>query len=92
MKYTAILGDKFIIEPFETVPLKLDHTQAILPATVVYGGRNQVYIYTDLEYNVGQCVSIGGYSVGGKKFRLIELSITDYPVLDNALITEKEKI
>lgn len=92
MKYTAILGNKFIIEPFETVPLKLDHTKSILPATVAYGGPNSVYIYTDLEYKIGQSVSIGGYPVGGKKFRLIELSITDYPVLDNALITEKENI
>ena len=92
MIYTAKLGNKYIIEPFENIPLKLDHSDKILPAVVTYVDRNTVKIYTDLEYNVGQFVSIGGWPTGGKYFRLDEVSITNYPVLDGAYIIEKEDL
>ena len=92
MKYTAILGNKYRIEPFELAVLKLDHGSEILPANVVYKDTNSVYIYTDLEYEVGQTVSVGGYPISGKWFRLEEVSITNYPALENAYITEKEYI
>ena len=35
-------------------------------------------------------VSIGGYPYGGRKFRLLELSITDNPVLDKAKIISRK--
>ena len=92
MKYTVKLGNKWKVEPFELVPLKLDHSSQILPANVVYVDSSTAYIYTDLEYNVGQKVSIGGYPISGRRFRMIELSITNYPVLDGAEIIEKENI
>lgn len=92
MRYTAKLGDKYFIEPFEMVPLKIDHSDKILPANVVYVDYNTVYIYTDLEYDIGQFVSIGGYQIGGNNFKMIELSITSYPVLAGAMITEKEDL
>ena len=43
-----------------------------------------------LLYEVGQFVSIGGYPYGGRKFRLLELSITDNPVLDKAKIISRK--
>lgn len=92
MRYTAKLGGKYNVQPFELVPLKLDHGSEILPANVVYVDNNTVYIYTDLEYEIGQFVSTGGYLISGKKYNMIELSITDYPVLEGAKITEKEDI
>lgn len=92
MRYTAKLGGKYNIQPFELVPLKLDHGKEILPANVVYVDSNTVYVYTDLEYEIGQPVSTGGYLISGKKYNMIELSITSYPVLENAKIIEKENI
>lgn len=92
MKYTVKLGGKWKVQPFETVPLKQEHTAQILPANVVYVDSNTVYVYTDLEYEVGQKVSLGGYPVNGKKFKMIELSITDYPKLQGAEIIEKVEI
>lgn len=92
MKYTVKLGGKWKVQPFELVPLKQEHTKQILPANVVYVDYNTAYIYTDLEYEVGQFVSIGGYQMSGKKFNMIELSITDFPVLEGAQIVEKEEI
>lgn len=92
MKYTVKLGGKWKVQPFELIPLKQEHTAQILPANVVYVDSNTVYIYTDLEYEVGQKVSLGGYPVNGKKFKMIELSITDYPKLQGAEIIEKVEI
>ena len=37
-------------------------------------------------------MSVGGYNISGKKFKLIELSITDFPVFETAQIVEKEDI
>ena len=92
MKYTVKLGGKWKVQPFELIPLKQEHTAQILPANVVYVDSNTVYIYTDLEYEVGQKVSLGGYPINGKKFKMIELSITDFPKLQGAEITEKVEI
>ena len=92
MKYTATIGNKYRMLPFESIPLKLDHAKQYLPAYVTYKDPTSVYIYTDLEYNVGQFVSIAGYPVSGRKFKAIEISITDYPVLEGAMITEREEI
>lgn len=91
MKYTAKLGNYWKVQKFSDVPLKLEHKET-LPAIVTYCDSNTAYIYTDLQYEVGQKVSIGGYPINGKKFQMIELSITDYPVLVEAEIVEKEEI
>lgn len=91
MRYTAKLGGKWRVQPFDLVPLKLEH-KTILPANVTYVDSNTAYIYTDLEYEVGQKVSIGGFPVNGKKFKMIELSITNYPVLADAQIIEKVEL
>lgn len=91
MKYTAKLGGYYNVQPFLDVPLKLEHKEN-LPAIVNYKDYNTVYIYTDLEYEIGQKVSIGGFEIGNRKFNMIELSITDFPVLEGAMIVEKEEI
>lgn len=88
MIYKAILGNQYIINDFiENVELRLEHG-IILPATIYKFDRNTVIIDTPLVYPIKQPVSIGGYAEGGKRFRMIELSITDFPVLANAYISE----
>lgn len=91
MKYIAKLGGYFDVQPFSDVPLKQEHKDN-LPAIVTYKDYNTAYIYTDLEYEVGQKVSIGGFEIGNRKFKMIELSITDNPVFDEARIIEKVEI
>ena len=89
MKYYAKLGGQYNIDDFiDNVELRLDHTQ-ILPGTVKKIDGNTVLIDTPLNYRIGQGVSIGGYETGGKGFRLMELSITDYPVFADAKITRR---
>ena len=88
MIYKAILGNKYIINDFiEKVELRLEHN-IVLPADIYKYDRNTVIIDTPLLYQVKQGVSIGGYPEGGKNFRLLELSITDFPVLENSYISE----
>jgi hypothetical protein len=89
MKYYAKLGSQYNIDDLiDEVELRLDHTQ-ILPGTVKKIDGNTVLIDTPLNYRIGQGVSIGGYETGGKGFRLMELSITDYPVFEDAKITRR---
>ena len=89
MKYYAKLGGKYRIDDFiDNVELRLDHTQ-ILPGTVKKIDGNTVLIDTPLNYRIGQGVSIGGFETGGKGFRLMEVSITDYPVFVDAMITRR---
>ena len=89
MKYYAKLGSQYNIDDFiDNVELRLDHTQ-ILPGTVKKIDGNTVLIDTPLNYRIGQGVSIGGFETGGKGFRLMELSITDYPVFADAKITRR---
>lgn len=89
MKYYAKLGGQYRIDDFiDNVELRLDHTQ-ILPGTVKKIDGNTVLIDTPLNYRIGQGVSIGGFETGGKGFRLMELSITDYPVFADAKITRR---
>ena len=89
MKYYAKLGGKYRIDDFiDNVELRLDHTQ-ILPGTITKIDGNTVLIDTPLNYSIGQGCSIGGYETGGKGFRLMELSITDYPVFADAKITRR---
>ena len=89
MKYYAKLGGQYRIDDLiDEVELRLDHTQ-ILPGTVKKIDGNTVLIDTPLNYRIGQGVSIGGYETGGKGFRLMELSITDYPVFADAKITRR---
>ena len=89
MKYYAKLGGQHRIDDFiDEVELRLDHTQ-ILPGTITKIDGNTVLIDTPLNYRIGQGVSIGGYETGGKGFRLMELSITDYPVFADAKITRR---
>lgn len=88
MIYKAILGNKYIINDFiEKVELRLDHN-IVLPADIYKYDINTVIVDTPLLYKVGQPVSIGGYPEGGKGFRMIELSITDFPVLKDSYISE----
>lgn len=88
MIYKAILGNQYIINDFiENVELRLEHG-IVLPADIYKYDRNTVIIDTPLVYSIKQGVSIGGYPEGGKRFRMIELSITDFPVLKNSYISE----
>ena len=90
--YTASIGHKYQIPSFKgSYPLRLDHGQ-LLNGRVYYDSNKTLRIETTLFYEVGQKVSIGGYPMGGKMFRLLELSITDYPVLDNAYIISRKEI
>ncbi len=87
--YIASIGNKYKIERYPNyVPLKLDHRN-VLQGKVYYDTQNTVRIETTLSYNVGQKISIGGYPIGGKKFRLLEVSITDNPVLADSQIIER---
>ena len=89
MKYYVKLGGKYNIDDLiDEVELRLDHTQ-ILPGTIKKIDGNTVLIDTPLQYKLGQGVSLGGFETGGKGFRLMELSITDYPVFADAKITRR---
>ncbi len=89
MKYYATLGGQYRIDDLiDEVELRLDHTQ-ILPGIITKIDSNTVLINTPLQYRIGQGVSIGGYETGGKGFRLMEVSITDYPVFADAKITRR---
>ena len=89
MKYYAKLGGQYRIDDLiDEVQLRLDHTQ-ILPGSITKIDRNTVLIDTPLNYRIGQGVSIGGFETGGKGFRLMEVSITDYPVFADAKITRR---
>ena len=89
MKYYATLGGQYRIDDFiDEVELRLDHNE-ILPGTITKIDGNTVLIDTPLQYKLGQGVSIGGYETGGKGFRLMEVSITDYPVFVDAMITRR---
>ena len=89
MKYYVKLGGKYNIDDLiDEVELRLDHTQ-ILPGTIKKIDGNTVLIDTPLNYKLGQGVSIGGFETGGKGFRLMEVSITDYPVFQDAKITRR---
>lgn len=91
MIYKAVLGKRYIIDDFiDTVELRLDH-ETILPAKVYKLDGDTVIIDTELLFAVGQPVSMGGYptgSNGNRNFRLLEVSITNTPVLEKAMITE----
>ena len=90
--YIATIGDKYQLPSFKgSVPLRLDHLQ-LLNGKVYYNSKKTLRIETTLFYDIGQKVSIGGYPMRGKNFRLIELSITDYPVLDNACIISRKEM
>ena len=89
MKYYAKLGGQYRIDDLiDEVELRLDHNE-ILPGSITKIDGNTVLIDTPLNYRIGQGVSIGGYETGGKGFRLMELSITDYPVFADAKITRR---
>lgn len=89
MKYYAKLGNQYNINDLiDEVELRLDHNE-ILPGTITKIDGNTVLIDTPLNYKLGQGVSIGGFETGGKGFRLMELSITDYPVFVDAKITRR---
>ena len=89
MKYYAKLGGQYRIDDFiDNVELRLDHNE-ILPGVITKIDGNTVLIDTPLNYKLGQGVSIGGFETGGKGFRLMEVSITDYPVFADAKITRR---
>lgn len=92
IEYFATIGRKYKIQRFEgSVPLRLDHKD-ILQGAVYYVNPEMVRITTTLLYEVGQEVSIGGYPIGGKWFKLEELSITNNPVLEQSKIIERVEI
>lgn len=89
MKYYAKLGGQYNIDDLiDKVELRLDHNE-ILPGSITKIDGNTVLIDTPLQYKLGQGVSIGGFETGGKGFRLMEVSITDYPVFQDAMITRR---
>ena len=89
MKYYAKLGGQYRIDDLiDEVELRLDHNE-ILPGVITKIDGNTVLIDTPLQYKLGQGVSIGGFETGGKGFRLMEVSITDYPVFVDAMITRR---
>ena len=89
MKYYAKLGGQYNIDDLiDKVELRLDHNE-ILPGSITKIDGNTVLIDTPLQYKLGQGVSIGGYETGGKGFRLMEVSITDYPVFQDSMITRR---
>ena len=89
MKYYAKLGGQYRIDDLiDNVELRLDHNE-ILPGSITKIDGNTVLIDTPLQYRIGQGISIGGYETGGKGFRLMEVSITDYPVFVEAMITRR---
>lgn len=89
MKYYAKLGGQYNIDDLiDNVELRLDHNE-ILPGSITKIDGNTVLIDTPLQYRIGQGVSIGGFETGGKGFRLMEVSITDYPVFQDAMITRR---
>ena len=94
MKYEYVItyGHKYKINSFKShIPLKLDHKE-LLVGKVFYNSKKTLRIETTLLYDVGQKISIGGYPTGGKNFRLIEVSITNSPVLANAEIISRKEI
>lgn len=91
-EYIATYGDYYKIKSFRGyVPLKLDHIE-VLNGKVYYNSPKTLRIETTLLYDVGQKVSIGGYLINRRNFNLIELSITDNPVLDKAEIIQRKVI
>lgn len=91
-KYTAFIGYRFRLQAFEeNINLKLTHSD-FLGGEVEYIDDYNVFIYTNLSYNVGQGVSIGGYPLVRRYFQLEEISITDSPRIEGAKITKKEVI
>lgn len=89
-KYTAFIGYRFRLQTFkETIKLKLTHSD-FLGGEVEYIDDYNVFIYTNLSYEVGQGVSVGGYPLARRYFQLEEVSITDYPKIEGAKITKKE--
>ena len=89
MKYYAKLGGQYNIDDLiDNVELRLDHNE-ILPGVITKIDGNTVLIDTPLQYKLGQGVSLGGYETGAKGFRLMEVSITDYPVFADAKITRR---
>lgn len=89
-KYIAFIGYRFRLQPFrKTIKLKLTHSD-FLDGEVEYIDDYNVYIYTNLSYNVGQGISVAGYPLTRRYFQLEELSITDFPKIEGAKIIKKE--
>ncbi|MQW22005.1 MULTISPECIES: hypothetical protein [unclassified Lactococcus] len=92
MKYKATLGGKWwTYTDNESIDLRQDHL-GVLPATVKLIDSDTVEFETELDYQIGQKVSIGGYPTGKRNFKIMEVSITNHPVYENAKIIEKEQI
>lgn len=92
MKYKATLGGKWwAYSNTGDIELRQDHL-GMLPAIVKLIDHNTVEFETELDYEIGQKVSIGGYPTGKRDFNLLEVSITNHPVYENAQIIEKEQI
>lgn len=89
-EYVVTYGHKYKIDSFKGFrELRKDHRD-ILAGKVYYNSKKTLRIETTILYDVGQCVSIGGYPYSGKKFRLLELSITNNPVLSEAKIISRK--
>lgn len=91
-KYKAFIGYRYRLQKFDGIKdLKTIH-RSFLGGKIEYIDDYHVNIYTDLSYEIGQGVSIGGFPIGNRYFELLEVSITDNPVIEGAQIIEKEKI
>ena len=89
-EYIAKSGGKYRIKPFiGYVELRKEHNE-ILVGNVSYIDSDTLRINTPLVYEVGQGVSIGGFISNTVNFRLIELSITNQPVFENARIISRK--
>lgn len=92
IKYKATLvGKWWAYTDTGDIELRQDHL-ATLPAEVTLLDSNTVEFITELDYQVGQKVSIGGYQTGKRNFKIMEVSVTNNPVYENAQIIEKEQI
>lgn len=91
-EYVVTYGHKYKINSFKGFKdLRKDHKE-VLAGKVYYNSKKTLRIETTLFYDIGQCVSIGGYPYSDKNFRLLELSITNNPVLSEAKIISRKEL
>lgn len=89
-KYNAFIGYKFRLQKFtDTRNLRAVHVDN-LGGYCEYVDDYNLTFYTNLNYEIGQGVSIGGFPLSKRYFELLELSITDTPRIQGAKITQKE--
>ncbi|MGL5895726.1 MAG: hypothetical protein ACRCZN_01915 [Lactococcus lactis] len=91
-KYNAFIGYRFRLQNFDGIKDLKDTHNDFLGGYCEYVDDYNLTIYTNLSYEVGQSVSIGGYPLSKRYFELLEVSITSNPRIEGAKITKKEVI